>query len=282
MIFISTSGFKKQKISTIIDILANKGFKNIELSGGSIFYENIEDDLLKLKKKFNLNLQLHNYFPPHKKDFVLNLSSNNKEIFSKSIDHYKKSIEISKKLNANKFALHAGYLIDPDVSELGKEINKKIFINKSDGIKKFVEGYKILKSYAGKNFNLYVENNVISQKNYQNFSFKNPLLFTDFNSYLELKRELDFEILLDIAHLKVSCTSLGLDFKKEFEELSKLTNYFHISGNDGLSDTNESICSDKALNKIINKSNMENKVITLEIYSGIEDIENSYKYLNEI
>ena len=282
MIFVSTSGFKNKKISEIIEILAVNKFKKIELSGGSTYYEGIEEDLIKLKVKYNLELQLHNYFPPPKDSFVLNLSSNNDIIFNRSVEHYKKSIEISKRLGANKFALHAGYLVDPDVSELGKKINKKVFIQRSKGIEKFSLGYNILKDFAGKEFNIYVENNVLSKNNYESFLFKNPLLFTDFNSYLELKEKLDFKILLDIAHLKVSCNSLNLNFFDEFEKLSKLTDYFHISGNNNISDNNLSICNDEVLNKLLNNFDLDNKIITLEIYSGIKDIQKSYDYLKNL
>ena len=282
MIYISSSGIKKKKISEIIYFLVRKGFKNIELSGGSKYYNNIEEDLILLKKKYNLNLQLHNYFPPPKKNFVINLSSNDDKIFLNSIDHYKKSINLSKKLGSNKFALHAGYLIDPDVSELGKKLKKRIFIKKNVGIKRFKEGFEILKDFAGKDFEIYVENNVISKKNYKNFSLKNPLLFTDFKSYLELRKKLNFKILLDVAHLKVSCNSLGLNFEEEFNKFIKHTNYLHISGNDGSSDNNKSICSDKILKKILKKKNFKNKTLTLEVYTGIKDIIKSYKYINSL
>lgn len=282
MIFVSTSGFKNKKISEIVEILARNKFQNIELSGGSTYYEGIEEDLIELKTKYNLELQLHNYFPPPKDNFVLNLSSNNNQIFGKSIDHYKRSIEMSKKLGSNKFALHAGYLIDPDVSELGKKINKKIFNKRSKGIEKFSLGYNILKDFAGEEFNIYVENNVLSKSNYENFLFENPFLCTDFNSYLELKEKLDFKILLDIAHLKVSCNSLNLNFFDEFEKLSILTDYFHISGNDNISDNNQSICDDEDLNKLLNNFDINDKIITLEIYSGINDIQKSYDYLDNL
>ena len=282
MIFVSTSGFKKKKINEIIDILVSNGFRNIELSGGSDYYDKLEEDLINLKEKYNLKLQLHNYFPPPKENFVLNLSSNNNYIFDKSIKHYKKSIDISKKLGANKFAIHAGYLIDPDVSELGKNIKKSLFIEKSIGIERFVNGYSILKKYAGDNFEIYIENNVISENNYKNFSYKNPLLFTDFNGYLELKNKLDFKILLDIAHLKVSCKTLGINFANELKIFNKLTDYIHISGNNGISDNNKSICSDETLKNALNNFNLENKISTIEVYSGINDIKNSYKYLNDL
>ncbi len=281
-IFVSTSGFKNKKISEIIEILIKNNFKNLELSGGSIYYDGVENDLIKLQKKYDLKFQLHNYFPPPENDFVLNLSSNNDNIFNQSLSHYMKAIEISKKLGSQVYALHAGYLIDPDVSELGKMINKKIFNNRSIGIERFVHGYKILKKFAGDNFDIFVENNVISNDNYRNLSSKNPFLFTDFQGYLELKEKLDFKPLLDIAHLKVSCKTLNLNFFDEFNKISKFTNYFHVSGNDGFSDSNETICNDNKVIKIFENFNFDNKVITLEIYSGIEDIKKSYRYLDNL
>lgn len=281
-IFVSTSGFKNKKISEIIKILVKNNFKHLELSGGSAYYDGIENDLSILQKKYDLKLQLHNYFPPPENNFVLNLSSNNKDIFNKSISHYMKAIEISKKLGSNKFALHAGYLIDPDPSELGKDINNKIFNKKSVGIKNFVKGFKTLKKFAGNDFDIFVENNVISRNNYENFSFKNPLLFTNFDSYLELKEKLDFKPLIDIAHLKVSCKTLNLNFFDEFDKMSKLTDYFHISGNNGSSDSNESIHDDFDIDKIFKSFDLNNKIITLEIYTGIDDIKKSYKYLKDL
>ena len=123
---------------------------------------------------------------------------------------------------------------------------------------------------------------MISNDNYINLSSKNPFLFTDFQGYLELKEKLDFKPLLDIAHLKVSCKTLNLNFLEEFNKISKFTNYFHVSGNDGFSDSNETICNDNKVIKIFENFNFDNKVITLEIYSGIEDIKKSYRYLDNL
>ena len=73
-----------------------------------------------------------------------------------------------------------------------------------------------------------------------------------------------------------------MNFFDEFEKLSKLTDYFHISGNDNISDNNESICDDEDLNKLLNNFDINDKIITLEIYSGIKDIQKSYDYLDNL
>ena len=50
--------------------------------------------------------------------------------------------------------------------------------------------------------------------------------------------------MLDIAHLKVSCNTLKKDFKKESDYLLDQTDYIHLSGNDGMEDSNKSLIND--------------------------------------
>ena len=52
----------------LVKSLANEGFKNIELTGGTDFYQGYIQDLKDLKKEYNLNYRLHNYFPPNYKN----------------------------------------------------------------------------------------------------------------------------------------------------------------------------------------------------------------------
>ena len=61
MIFVSSSCVKHKSIKESVQDLAKNGFKNIELSGGTKYYENLEKDLLELKYKYNLSYRCHNY-----------------------------------------------------------------------------------------------------------------------------------------------------------------------------------------------------------------------------
>ena len=60
MIYISTSCVKNNKIRGSVEELAMNGFQNIELSGGTEYYENFENDLFELKDKYRLNYRCHN------------------------------------------------------------------------------------------------------------------------------------------------------------------------------------------------------------------------------
>ena len=112
MIYVSSSCVKKKRIDDVIKHLADAGIKNIELSGGTDYYDGIEDDLKSLKDVYDLNYACHAYFPPHKKPFVINLASCNDKIYQQSINHYVDCIDMLKRIGCNILSIHAGFLIE--------------------------------------------------------------------------------------------------------------------------------------------------------------------------
>lgn len=280
-IFISTSSIKKPKIDEIISTIINAGIDNIEFSGGLKYNADLLNELIKLKKQFRFNALLHNYFPPPKMPFVLNLSAPG-EVGEKSFEHAKKAIHWSKELNAKKLAFHAGFLIDIPLNEIGKSIKKQRLIDKNEALDTFNKRIKILKEIAGDKVELYVENNVVSKINYDNFDSKNPFLFTDVKSWKELELQGIVKPLIDIAHLKVSCRTLGFDLNEEWNELSALTDYIHISDNDGFSDSNNSIEYNGEIYSLLSNTNLKEKTITLEVYNTIEEIIKSKNLIEKL
>ena len=281
-IYISTSCIKSSSIKESVLKLVSAGFKNIELSGGTKFYPNYKDDLLKMKKEYGLNYLVHNYFPPPKIPFVINLASQNKEIFQKSIDQCKSAIKLSKELEGEKYGVHAGFLIDIKANEIGRKLSRSSLSKRNDAIKKFEEGWLYLIEEAGQDITLYLENNVFSMTNSETYSNNNPFLLTDYESYLELSDKLDFTILLDFAHLQVSCNSLGLEFDREVEKLFPLTNYIHLSDNDGSHDQNKGLRNDGQIMNFIRNNDLNEKTITIEIYSGMDQVIYDYNKISEI
>ena len=72
MIYVSTACLKRNRISKVLKEYGKNGIKNIELSGGTEYYNNIEADLKRYKKEYYLKYACHAYFPPSKEDFVVN------------------------------------------------------------------------------------------------------------------------------------------------------------------------------------------------------------------
>jgi len=281
MIYVSSSCVNHPKIKDSIKELVNHGFKNIELSGGTKYYDGFIDDLLELKDKYNLNYLCHNYFPPPQKDFVLNLASLNDDIYYTTIEHLTKSIDLSTKLGAKKFGFHAGFFIDINVSEIGRQISKNTIYDKQKALERFCNGYKYL-SLQSKNLELYIENNVYSITNYNTYNGNNIFMLTSQKEFNELKNYINFKLLLDIAHLKVSCNSLKNNFELELKTLLSLSDYIHISDNDSLHDLNNTLKADSNIITLLKNENLDNKDFTLEIYDNITSIKKSYDILKEL
>ena len=281
MIYISTSCVKNTKIKDSVQELAENDFQNIELSGGTEYYENFEDDLLELKGKYNLNYRCHNYFPPPKKPFVLNLASLNDETFQMSFDHLKKVVALSNRLGADKFAFHAGFFIDIKLNEIGKKLSLDNLFDEKEAIERFCNAYSVIKKQA-KNVSLFIENNVFSKTNADTYDGENPFMMTNFNEYKSLKEKIDFNLLLDVAHLKVSAKTLRLDWEEEFENMISVSSYIHVSDNDGFHDLNSRLKITSNLISMLRQSNTKNKDFTLEIYDGMNAIKKSYEVLSEV
>ena len=278
MIYVSSSCVKHKKIKDSVQELVENGFKNIELSGGTEYYDGLEDDLLELKEKYNVNYICHNYFPPPIEHFVLNLASLNNKIYEKTFNHLWKAIELSKKLGANKFGFHAGFFIDIKVSEIGKRISKDNIFDKDKAIQRFCDGFKELQSLAG-DVKLYLENNVFSSTNYETYNGDNIFLLINSSEHDKLKNKIDFNLLLDVAHLKVSSKTLGLDFEDELKKMIAISDYVHISDNDALHDLNHKLHKDSVLVELLRQQSLKNKDFTLEIYDDIIAVKETYKIL---
>lgn len=99
--------------------------------------------------------------------------------------------------------------------------------------------------------------------------------------FLDLRRRLDFDLLLDVGHLKVTCRSLELNFEEELAFFMRETDYIHISDNDGMSDQNRHLTPDGDLWRALKQFDLRNKTITLEIYEGLDSVRESYDVLME-
>jgi len=280
--YISSLAEKSNSISEIIEKLALNGVNNIELTGGTKNSNFDLKELLELKAKYNLNYLCHNYFPPPKDDFIINLGSLNNEIFDKSIEHVKTAIMLSNTLESDKFACHSGFFIDFSLNEIGNKILNQKIINIKESIRLFKEAQLYLNSFSEeKGVKLYFENNVISHFNFKNFNKVNPFVFTDNNNIDDVILKAS-NILLDLAHLKVSCNTLNLNFTENLMDLANKTDYWHISDNDGFSDTNDLLKDNSEMMTEIKKLDKSNLTITIEVKGGIENAIKSSNALNEI
>ena len=173
-------------------------------------------------------------------------------------------------------------MIDIKPKEAGRKIPHRNLSNKKKALKRFSEGWEIIMNEAADEVSLYIENNVLSSTNYKTYSGYNPFFLTNYSSYLELKEYIDFNLLLDVAHLKVSAKSLNLNFNDELKNLLPLTNYIHLSDNDGLHDQNKAFDTNSDLLKTLYNYDLSYNTFTLETYDDLEKIKDNYNMFYEI
>jgi len=280
MIYYSTANFRGTTASEAIRAMCREGLSNIELSGSISYADGTEREIISLRKNCSLNLICHNYFPPAKNPFVLNLASLNDDIYRKSLNHFIRAIELSKKIGAKKFGFHAGFFLDMNHNEMGKRLNHSRIYDKRKCIKRFCEGFNILKEKAG-NLVLYIENNVLSYVNSNYFKGLRPFMLLSYDDYSELKKLIDFNLLLDLGHLKVSASSLNLSFENELDKMIPYSDYLHISENDGLSDQHRPLLKTSTILERLKGYKLVGKTITLEIDEDIIGSKKSYDLLKE-
>jgi sugar phosphate isomerase/epimerase len=243
MIYISTGGFRGSAADAVSAELLSAGVKFIELSGGA-YSETLLSDLQALAQ--DIHFQIHNYFPPPKDPFVLNLGSLDPLIGERSIAHVEQALQWCVALGADRYSFHAGFLLDPKVDELGKRIPSRSLFDRDECIEVFVSRVSRLAEIAERDgVALMIENNVLSAKNANEFS-ANPLLMCDPQECHKIMGLLPGGVkqLIDVAHLKVSANSLNFDASQMFNVCHERIAAYHLSDNNGLEDSNKQFDED--------------------------------------
>lgn len=283
MIYVSSSCIKKNNISEIIKQFVDNDIKNIELSGGTNYYDNLVKDLVDLKQMYGLQYACHAYFPPPKKPFVVNLASCNDEIYKRSIDHYVNCIEMLKYLECKILSIHAGFLVEIGVNEIGKQLSNRIIYEETKAYERFCYAYeKIEKFCKKKGISLFLENNVLSAENFSQFDYNNYMMMTDYASIMKMKEKLNFQLLLDLGHLFVSSNTLELDYCKECDMLQQHIKWIHISENNGVVDQHKPLRENSPIINELKKIYNPDINITLETEGNIENIKKSIMIVKRI
>ncbi len=283
MIYVSTACLRKHNIAEIIQSFAEYGIRNIELSGGTDYYDKLEFDLNQLKRLYNLQYACHAYFPPPKEPFVVNLASCNDRIYQQSIDHYVRCIELLKDINCKILSIHAGFLVEIGVDEIGKKLSSMVVYDEGKAYDRFCTAYEYIAKLCSKNgIDFYLENNVLSAENYQEFDSHNYMMMTDYVSIIKMKGQLDFNLLLDLGHLYVSANTLGLDYAQECDKLKEYVKWIHISENNGICDEHKPLNEGSKITEEFYKIFSPDVNVTLETVGSIEEILKSMEILKHM
>lgn len=235
-IFLSTGGFGNRPGFETAVAYREAGISEIEMSGGMYQHHQLE----KLAALAGTKLQLHNYFPPPVTPFVFNLASRDPQILAQSMELAKQAIVFTAENACPAYGFHGGFLFDPKPSQLGGKLDLEQLFDRAISFAAFVENVNILADFAGRHdVKLLIENNVLSERNFQVFG-GNPLLLVEPNEMETFAKCMpaNVKLLIDVAHLKVSSHTIGFDMVKGLRQLWDHTDAYHLSDNDGVEDTN--------------------------------------------
>ena len=262
MIFISTGGVSTKTASETAIDLCQHGIPKVELSGGA-YSSTYEADLLALRK--DLVFQVHNYFPPPAQPFVFNLASSDPAVTERSVQQVREAMRLAVALDRPVYSFHAGFRINPQVSELGQPLGRHVLRDRTSALEQFVEKVLLLAEEARREgVTLLVENNVLSGVNMARFG-EDPLLLTNPDEIVTFMKRMPSNVglLLDVAHLKVSARSLGFNLVNAHALVKPWIQGYHLSDNDGTEDSNEIVRSDSWFWDVINPGL---DYYTLEVY----------------
>jgi len=234
---VSTVAFSGFSIEQMIEIAKSNAWI-LEFSSGLEYRDDLGDVFL------NADIQRlpHNYFPPPRVPFVINLASSSNQILEKTITHCLQGLKLAGKSGAAFYSVHAGFCLDPDPSELGNALKNTKFDRERHWQIFMASLERLLKATTLNDPHLLIENNVISQKNMM--GGENPLFCCDVDEVDDMIKHHNHDrlgLLLDTGHLKVSSETLGFDLERAVRSLKHCVKAIHHSDNNGKFDNNAPI-----------------------------------------
>ena len=281
-LYISTTFAKdKTPVTKVLETLIKKKIYNIELGSNHIWQENI----LKKIKKYDHNFLVHNYFPVPKKNLIVNIASQDKQIRKKNINHIKNSIQFCKRIKSKLYTFHPGFILDP-VSQNKSKKNYDFIFNKNDKHKanyeicfnNMVSSLKNIVEYAKKNkVRIAIETEGSRKK-----SFSFLYHYKEYQKLYTIFKTSDFGLSLNIGHLNLASKSLNFNKYKFVKILQKHIVAIEMSHNNGIYDEHKPLIKNAWYWKIINNKNLRKTYKIMEFRNTpINKILKTIKLYNE-
>lgn len=288
MIYISSAAVKSTSIEASVNKLMGIGIRNIELSGGTNYSDNILKKLKDLKKKLSLNILIHNYFPPPKKDFILNIASNNKVTRLRSINFVKRSINLAHDLEIDFYTLHPGYGRELRAAQKSDYfiVDHSLSMSPGNASTNMLESLSEIREYAVKQrVRIGLENLFPVEDAPHSSLLTIPADITQFLDYFGKDDNVGF--LLDLGHLTISANYFGFD-KDEFIETLRIEYQhkileIHLSGTDGKRDQHTLLTPDCWQLEAARTFDLKKIPVTIECRGlNINEVLNQYHLVKNI
>jgi len=225
-IFVSTSCLSGMRdLGEILKIYSAHGIRNVELSGGLDYVDNVEGIL---RMYPHLNFIIHNYFPPVREPFIMNLAAQDELIRERSVTVCEKAIDLCLRFDCRLYSFHPGFRVEKTL-DLNFEIHGKDLVSYDAAFGKFTRSIEDVLVYAkSRGVKIALEN--LEHKN-EAYMMTRPEEFAHFQEIFP-----EVGVLLDLGHLKIASTRLGFKVNDFLRTVQDNVREVHIHENDGEKD----------------------------------------------
>lgn len=285
-IYISTGTMSNAlTVDEMLPIFFNAGIKNVELASGAKF--NSWEYITSYSSK--INFMVHNYFPVPKKATVLNTAIDSKETY----DFVAKAMSYANDVQSRVYSVHAGYVSRFSPNDLGNVRAQNRMQPITDAAWKssfndFVNcAAKLYKMADDHHLSLMFENNGISSLSIKPEDESPRSHLVSATDFYRLHQKIpSISILYDVAHAKISARAFNFSLTNHLKAYAPAIKCFHLSDNDGITDSNDIISMDSwfipKIKDILNKSKTPIPLV-IEVYNiDLETIIGQIRLLKKI
>ena len=283
-VFVSTSCVRRNTwtLEGLIDEYIDACLNQIELG----FCGSIESsDLAAHLETYKAEFLVHNYFPKPPVPFVLNLATQDIDLLRRSMSLCKRAIDLSSRLRAPFYSVHAGFRADLKPSSLGRPAKFERIYPYDEAYLTFIESIQELTAYARvRGVLILVEPNVVPRFNL--VKNRNELaLICEAWEVLNLIRDAKSDrlgILLDTGHLNVTAETLDFDRMDFVEQVAPYIRAFHVHDNDGEVDMHLPIQSGSWVLDVLRHQEFSNLPIIIEAnFHNVHDLRQHVNWLKK-
>ncbi|HOK58250.1 MAG TPA: sugar phosphate isomerase/epimerase family protein [Methanothrix sp.] len=224
-IYISTSCLKNCRyLPEVLETYTNAGIRDVEIGSSHSYIEDV-DELL--KRYSHAKFVIHNYFPPPKDPFMMNLAAQDENIRQRSLDVCRRAIELCSRIGAEFYSFHPGFRVAGTL-DMNFSLSGRI-IPYEDAFRNFTRSLEKIVSYSREHgIKVAVEN--LEHKN-DAYMMTGP---DEFTRVLEMFPEVF--VLLDLGHLKIASRMLCFTVEEFISRVRGSVIGIHVHDNDGRSD----------------------------------------------
>lgn len=242
-IYAATGAFNSRRLKEALVEAREAGCSRVELSSGLI-PEACDADLARVARKDGMEFLVHNYYPIPDVPFVLNLASEKPD----SLCFCEKAIDLCQELDCSYYSVHSGFGVELEPADLGNPRSfhyRRATAQHRLSRETFHAAVEKLGDYArNRGVTLLLENNVVDGS--LDVDDRSALFLSEPEEIVQYfsNKMVTAGLLLDLAHLEVTCRTLGLDFDRASRQLAPLVTGLHVSSAKGGRDCNAILTED--------------------------------------